>query len=1126
MEFPFYKADDENSIIYTPGGNKKDGMLAVKYCTLPKLIEKITQTVVFDTYFASAFFLTYRDFTTPLELMNFLISRYQGPPPEGIKDHLRLFEIEVDVVQTNVINVIKQLIGTLTAKDFENSQLCETITQFFNSVSEDIKNELFMFYFRARKAAKPPQPKTQPPTSNIPTSAASTMRFSFSVSPRTQSPNSTNVLSDSLTSTTSNNNSSSITARSSIKMPKGLMSKILQSNPSNNSLNSMMMNGSNSTNLSAALNGNGSSGSAGSSTGSLNGGINTGGGSSSGSLNGGGEDDLSANATPTEKPSFVPETIARELTIMEWELITAITVSEFSQKAWTKENQAINIQNLITWFNRISSWVSTKIISKETPEERATIIEAFINIANFAKELKNFNCVMEILGSLHSSSISRLKNSWSLLSPKANDMFTNLNQLMCPDINFKNYRKQLSLCPANEPCIPYLGLFLTDYTYLDESNPPLIKQMVNIERIYLIGSRMQSFFQLFTNCNYQFTSNQTVRDAILGEKVWDENEIFRLSRIREESSQPDSSHGSGKDSGKDSSGGSSKDSSSQGSVVSSSSKRKHFVTKYRMSFTGNDPPPSISSSLSERDWKILTTNAKVIKFKKEKKILSVGETNNNLYRVLNGRVRFESPIANGASSNSLSTSGGGAVSGSQADLKLSSSQQQSQQQQQLKLSTDSTNSNHNQQQNTIQYVECGEIFGEESFLYDRPMMTNIISDSDDCELIEIERSFILQLFASEPILAATFYKHIAILMAERLKTIYINYSNTPLNSHSPLGSSTTISPSSSEQQQQTTLSKRKSTIIDQSSIDVLRNGNDNRFRSVFGLSTEEIIIKSYNCKNNNISGMLYITKHHICFEGKFLGIHKQKMTPFDNILKILPDKNVLLISTKDKIKKFSFKSHEDVTEVYGIVARIWTNHHNTKISKPINPPSVSAATTPPNPPRSPKVGRGESFSSISDLPTKDEWNTILKGAKASVYKKGEVLIQEGSEYLKIFQIIRGECAIVKSNCAELPSSGLSTPTSSSTATTPDLKNSLILSKLSKGSIFGEMNFLIPGGSCASVIVTSDEVEVYTLESYFLHIILKSKSNLAPKFYKYLACVLESRVKQYHQQQQHQQLQSI
>ncbi|GAM27027.1 hypothetical protein SAMD00019534_102020, partial [Acytostelium subglobosum LB1] len=1056
--FPFYQEDDDSQIIFLQNINRKDGLSAIKCCKLSKLIEKMTQAISFDYFFSSAFFLTFRDFTTPLELIRLLITRYTGPPVGSSKDHLRLFEIEVEIVQENVIHLFRQLIGTLNEKDFQNAELCNVSIEFLNTLSEDTKNELFLMFFKARKLTKLEPPRNgahRPHTSTSISNAASTMRFSFSVNTKEEPVQ--NVLTGLLNGGAPPGTTSS---------GSGVHSPTLD-HPSRSSKMSNRSGFRSKTGSSSAVSGAHSP--------SHSFGIM--------SSNNGSQYQNNVDEEGLERAAFPPEIIARELTIMEYELITSLTTNEFSQKAWTKEHQAANIQNFIIWFNRIVSWVSTKIVSKETPEERAVIIESFINIANHARELKNYNCVMEILASLHNSAISRLKSSWALVSPKANELFTQLNQLMSPDINFKAYRKHLTLVSPSEPCIPYLALFLTDYTYLDESNPSHLNNgtMVNIERIYLIGNRVQEFFQLFTNCNYAYQSNALVREAILGEKVWDENECFRVSKIREDTS------GSSSPSSPTPSYTSSSSSSMSSSSSVQSKRRTTATNKYRMSFTGNDIAPSIASSLSERDWHILSTNATTLRHKKGKKILHMGEVNHNLYRVMAGRIKFE-----------------------------------------------------NNSPEETRYLESGDIFGEDSFLFDHPMLFNVYSDSDDCEIMEIEKSFILSLFASEPILAATYYKHIAVLMADRVKFVLSSNDSPVLNGangvglhhHLPsssLAQGTFIASTSPNTPQWSTTNlmgdkQRRSSVLipEPSSTDLQRLGDDSKFRSTFGLGPEEVIIKSYSSKHSNTTGTLYITKHHLCYEGRVFGINKTKLLPFGKISKILPEKGQVSLTMSDKIKKFSFKSQEELSEAYGIMTKIWKNHFGTGAvrspppkTQPHQQHHATPGVTPPTPPRVAKAGQqaGELFAGVPDLPSKEEWEQILKGAKTLKFKKGEILVVEGTEFNKIFQIVKGECTIIKGLSLTDINANMNPPMISSIGLN---KNLTSLAKLSAGHIFGEMSYLLPNGSAISVVASSEELEVHTIEGYFLNIFLKSKPLLAPKFYKYLACVLESRVKQYRQ----------
>jgi hypothetical protein len=81
------------------------------------------------------------------------------------------------------------------------------------------------------------------------------------------------------------------------------------------------------------------------------------------------------------------------------------------------------------------------------------------------RENNNYNGVMEILSSLHCSSISRLSQSWALLTPAAIVNFDKLTELMGPKENFKVYRDAFRDVKGNA-CCPYLGLWLTDLTFV------------------------------------------------------------------------------------------------------------------------------------------------------------------------------------------------------------------------------------------------------------------------------------------------------------------------------------------------------------------------------------------------------------------------------------------------------------------------------------------------------------------------------------------------------------------------------------------------------------------------------------------------------------------------------------
>ena len=62
-------------------------------------------------------------------------------------------------------------------------------------------------------------------------------------------------------------------------------------------------------------------------------------------------------------------------------------------------------------------------------------------------------------------------------------------------------------------------------------------------------------------------------------------------------------------------------------------------------------------------------------------------------------------------------------------------------------------------------------------------------------------------------------------------------------------------------------------------------------------------------------------------------------------------------------------------------------------------------------------GEGNNAADASDrynwLPSEEDWQLILKGARSVTYKKDDVVIREGEQFRRVFQLARGECRFEK-----------------------------------------------------------------------------------------------------------------
>lgn len=97
------------------------------------------------------------------------------------------------------------------------------------------------------------------------------------------------------------------------------------------------------------------------------------------------------------------------------------------------------------------------------------MIKQWIKIAHQCYELHNYDALMAIICSLNSSTIVRLRRTWDLVSPKRREMLKTLQGVVETAQNNKVLRGLLH--DHVPPCLPFLGMYLTDLAFVDIGNP-------------------------------------------------------------------------------------------------------------------------------------------------------------------------------------------------------------------------------------------------------------------------------------------------------------------------------------------------------------------------------------------------------------------------------------------------------------------------------------------------------------------------------------------------------------------------------------------------------------------------------------------------------------------------------
>ncbi|KAK8244378.1 ras guanine-nucleotide exchange protein Cdc25p [Phyllosticta capitalensis] len=166
---------------------------------------------------------------------------------------------------------------------------------------------------------------------------------------------------------------------------------------------------------------------------------------------------------------FDPLELARQFTLIESKLFCAIQPHELLASEWTKKDgRAINVRAMSKLSTDLANLVADNILQMEEPKKRAAVIKQWVKIAGKCLELNNYDSLMAIICSLNSSMVMRLKRTWEMVSTKTHTRLEELREIVNVGRNYAVLRKRLENHVA--PCIPFVGIYLTDLTFVDVGN--------------------------------------------------------------------------------------------------------------------------------------------------------------------------------------------------------------------------------------------------------------------------------------------------------------------------------------------------------------------------------------------------------------------------------------------------------------------------------------------------------------------------------------------------------------------------------------------------------------------------------------------------------------------------------
>ncbi|KAJ8339600.1 hypothetical protein SKAU_G00363860 [Synaphobranchus kaupii] len=223
--------------------------------------------------------------------------------------------------------------------------------------------------------------------------------------------------------------------------------------------------------------------------------------------------------------------LAEQITLLDHIVFRSIPYEEFLGQGWMKVDKTERtpyIMKTSQHFNDMSNLVASQIMTHTDVGSRTSSIEKWVAVADICRCLHNYNGVLEITSALNRSAIYRLKKTWAKVCKPTKALMDKLQKTVSSEGRFKNLRETLKNC--NPPCVPYLGMYLTDLAFIEEGTPNFTDEgLVNFSKMRMISHIIREIRQ-FQQTPYRIEHQPKVTQYLLDKTlIMDEDTLYELS---------------------------------------------------------------------------------------------------------------------------------------------------------------------------------------------------------------------------------------------------------------------------------------------------------------------------------------------------------------------------------------------------------------------------------------------------------------------------------------------------------------------------------------------------------------------------------------------------------------------